>query len=240
VIIGGIHALAYKQIRRHGAASLAVLAPAATYLTLLPFVGAERACEVANGGGQARSADSERVATASTESLKADIMSRLATRILTAEGLASELNLPEPDVEAELDELERLEMVEVVEEGASGNRYRSQFRKMESEWEAMGRPERERISARIGHLISWEVREAVRAGTFDRRADRHLSNVAVPIDEEGWQELLRIHWKALAATEEAVARSRERLKESGETPIQARSVQTLFEMPNDPPESTEK
>ena len=107
-------------------------------------------------------------------------------------------------------------------------------------WEAMGRPERERISARIGHLISWEVREAVQAGTFDRRPDRHLSNVSVPIDEQGWQELLKIHDEALDATEAAVARSRERLKRSGKTPIQARSVQTLFEMPSKPPSSTDK
>ncbi|HEX3243694.1 MAG TPA: TetR/AcrR family transcriptional regulator [Solirubrobacterales bacterium] len=240
VIVGGIHALAYKQVRRHGAQSLASLAPTATYLTLLPFVGPERACEVANGGGQARSADSERVGAASAERLKADIMIRLAKRVLTAAELASELHTPESEVEAELDELERIEMVEVAEKSASGDRYRSQFRKMESEWDAMGRPERERISARIGHLISWEVREAVQAGTFDRRVDRHLSNLAAPIDEQGWQELLKIHYAALAASEEVVGRSRERLKQSDETPIQARSVQTLFEMPSDPPPPTEK
>jgi AcrR family transcriptional regulator len=239
-IIGGIHALAYRQLRRHGAESLAALAPTTAYLTLLPFVGADYACEIANGGGQARSPDSERIGPASSEKLKADIMNRLATRTLNPGQLAAELHAPESEVQAELAELERIDLVEVVEKRESGNRYRSQLRRMEAEWEAMGRPERERMSARIGHLISWEVREAVQAGTFDQRPDRHLSNVAVPIDEQGWQDLLRIHTEALDATEEAVNRSRERLKESGETPIQARSVQTLFEMPSDPPSSTEK
>ncbi|HEY1355643.1 MAG TPA: TetR/AcrR family transcriptional regulator, partial [Solirubrobacterales bacterium] len=193
-ILGGIHALAYRQVKRHGADSLAALAPVATYLTLQPFVGADHAGEIANGGGQARHPDSERVGSASAETLKSDLMNRLATRVLTAAQLAAELNLPEPQVEAELDELERLDMVEVVEKRDSVSRYRSQFRKMESEWEELSLAERERISARIGHLISWEVREAVRTGTFDRRPDRHLSNVAVPIDEEGWQELLKIHY----------------------------------------------
>jgi AcrR family transcriptional regulator len=234
-IIGGIHALAYRQIRTHGAETLASLAPAATYFTLLPFVGAEYACEVANGGGQARSPDSERIGRASGERLKADIMQRLATRVLSPGQLAAELRVPEADIEAELRELERIDLVEVVEESSAGNRYRSQLRKMSEEWEAMSVPERERMSARIGHLISWEVRQAVQGGTFDRRPDRHLSNVAVPIDEQGWQELLEIHGRALDATEEVVARSRERLKTSEEEPIQARSVQTLFEMPNDPP-----
>jgi AcrR family transcriptional regulator len=239
-IIGGIHALAYRQIRRHGAETLTGLAPVATYFTLLPFVGAEYACEVANGGGQARSADSERIGRASTEKLKADIMQRLATRVLSPAQLAAELRVPEADVEREIKELERIDLVEIVEVDAAGNRYRSQLRKMSEEWEAMSLPERERITARIGHLISWEIRQAVQTGTFDRRVDRHLSNVAVPIDEQGWQELLAIHGRSLDATEEVVARSRERLKRSGENPIQARSVQTLFEMPNDPPSAPEK
>jgi hypothetical protein len=160
--------------------------------------------------------------------------------VLSPAQLAAELRVPEADVEREIKELERIDLVEIVEVDAAGNRYRSQLRKMSEEWDAMSLPERERITARIGHLISWEIRQAVQTGTFDRRVDRHLSNVAVPIDEQGWQELLAIHGRSLDATEEVVARSRERLKRSGENPIQARSVQTLFEMPNDPPSAPEK
>jgi AcrR family transcriptional regulator len=53
-IAGGVYALAYDQIRRHGPASLPALAPIATYIALAPFLGAAEACAVANGGGRGR------------------------------------------------------------------------------------------------------------------------------------------------------------------------------------------
>ena len=53
VIVGGISALAYRQIRDSGPQSLPILAPICTYMALAPFIGAEKACVVANGEGQA-------------------------------------------------------------------------------------------------------------------------------------------------------------------------------------------
>jgi hypothetical protein len=44
----------YDQVKRGGAESMQEIAPLATYITLAPFVGAERACEVANGDGRGR------------------------------------------------------------------------------------------------------------------------------------------------------------------------------------------
>jgi AcrR family transcriptional regulator len=51
---GAIYALVYDQVRRDGAASLPEIAPLATYVALSPFLGAERACAVANGDGRGR------------------------------------------------------------------------------------------------------------------------------------------------------------------------------------------
>jgi AcrR family transcriptional regulator len=51
-IAGGIYALAYRQIRDKGPQSLPALAPICTYITLVPFLGAEEACRVANGDGR--------------------------------------------------------------------------------------------------------------------------------------------------------------------------------------------
>ena len=50
-LAGAVYTLAYRQIRDFGAEYLPALAPTCTYLTLAPFVGAERACLVANGSG---------------------------------------------------------------------------------------------------------------------------------------------------------------------------------------------
>lgn len=51
---GAIYALIYDQVRRGGTENLQELAPLATYVALVPFVGAEEACAVANGDGRGR------------------------------------------------------------------------------------------------------------------------------------------------------------------------------------------
>ena len=53
-IAAGALALAHRQIREHGAASLPALAPHCTYLALAPFIGPEEACAAANGSGAGR------------------------------------------------------------------------------------------------------------------------------------------------------------------------------------------
>jgi AcrR family transcriptional regulator len=47
---GAIHALAYDQVKAKGPESLPELVPMSTYMTLAPFLGAERAYELAAGG----------------------------------------------------------------------------------------------------------------------------------------------------------------------------------------------
>jgi hypothetical protein len=51
---GAVYALMREQVRRAGPGSLATVVPLATYLTLVGFVGPERACAVANGEGRRR------------------------------------------------------------------------------------------------------------------------------------------------------------------------------------------
>jgi AcrR family transcriptional regulator len=49
-ITGAVYGVFYERIRGGGAAELPALAPLLTYIALAPFLGAERACEVANSG----------------------------------------------------------------------------------------------------------------------------------------------------------------------------------------------
>jgi AcrR family transcriptional regulator len=51
-IAGSIHGLLYRQVRSAGASSIPAISPLLTYVALAPFIGAERACEAANGGGR--------------------------------------------------------------------------------------------------------------------------------------------------------------------------------------------
>jgi hypothetical protein len=52
---GATYTLIYERIRRSGPQSVPGVAPLMTYIALAPFLGAEEACEVANGGGLVRS-----------------------------------------------------------------------------------------------------------------------------------------------------------------------------------------
>jgi hypothetical protein len=52
-IVSALYALLCDRVRSRGTAGLRDLAPLATYMFLVPFLGPERACEVANGGGGA-------------------------------------------------------------------------------------------------------------------------------------------------------------------------------------------
>ena len=49
---GAIYALVYDKVRATGPESLPELIPMATYMTLAPFVGADKAYELAKGGGE--------------------------------------------------------------------------------------------------------------------------------------------------------------------------------------------
>jgi AcrR family transcriptional regulator len=49
-IMSGLYAMVSSWVQHEGTASLRELAPLVTYMILCPFVGAEAACEVANGG----------------------------------------------------------------------------------------------------------------------------------------------------------------------------------------------
>ena len=51
-VIGAGMSLFYKQIVENGPQSLPEIAPLASYMILAPFLGAEAACEVANGDGR--------------------------------------------------------------------------------------------------------------------------------------------------------------------------------------------
>ncbi|HEY3552589.1 MAG TPA: hypothetical protein VGK66_02770, partial [Solirubrobacterales bacterium] len=149
------------------------------------------------------------------------------------------LELPSSEVEQQLEELEQGGMVELVEERGSGEDserfYRPLLPLIESpEWEQIALPDREKISAHIGYIVLEEITQSVRAGLFDRRPERVLIHVPGVVDEQGWLELSKIHDEALRATLDAVARAKERLRESGGESMDIRSVQTLFEVPNRP------
>jgi AcrR family transcriptional regulator len=237
-IIGGIYWLANRQVRDNGPEALPALAPLCTYLALAPFIGARAASEAANGDGRSRNLSDVFEGPIRERAKILYVLERLGSRG-SLEEISRELELPGAEVERRLEELEQGGLVELVEERGSGEDserfYRPVLPVIESaEWARLAVPERERISAHIGYMVLEEITLSVRAGLFDKRHERVLIHVPAAVDEQGWQELSKIHDEALAASLDAIEKAKKRLREPGAESIEVRSVQTLFEVPEQP------
>ena len=55
-VVGALYSVMHRRIRMEGTESMPEIAPLMTFITLAPLLGAEQACEVANGDGLRRSA----------------------------------------------------------------------------------------------------------------------------------------------------------------------------------------
>ena len=249
---GAVGWLLYRTTLRSGAGALPELAPLCTYLTLSPFLGAEEACEVANGSGGRREGERplgawNAYATPGAIPYREPIqrtvwkaMATLRVRDATPAELA-EANDEEVEVVADyLRQLASIEAVEVIGERDGEPLYHEpgrgeipRFHKVNifSSRQAalLTEPERRELSRGLCEVIEGDVERAIRTGTFDKRLDRYLVRVPLRVDERGWRELTDLHQQTMHAAFEIQARSTVRLRESGEPGIAARSVQLMFE-----------
>jgi AcrR family transcriptional regulator len=232
-IVGGTYALAYRQVRDSGPESLPGLAPVCTYLTLVPFIGPEEACEAANGDGRTRgsASDSDRP----DRLLLSQVLVRLSREAGSATDVSAEIGVPLETARRTIGDLEQAEFVTPMEGelGSGGEpRYRSRWHWVEdTDWDQMSLSERQLVSRQVGDLITAELDLAIDTGTFDARTDRHLSRVPLLVDEQGWRKLMGIHHQAFLASLEVQSECAERLKGSDKPAIEGRSVQILFEVP---------
>jgi hypothetical protein len=262
-ISGSVYRLIYKTVKESGPNSLPALAPVCTYLTLFPFIGAEDACAAANGDGSARSGSSGSSGqwSAATDSgaipFRAPIKRTIAKALsilgersaapgkpaTTPRAIAVEVG---EEVEIVRSYLRDLASIGVLEEerleGETEPSYRSRDRlhklqMISSQQSAMMSPaERKELSADVWELIAADVDLAIASGIFDSRIDRYLIRTPLHVDKQGWLELTDLHEQTLHTGFEIQARSSKRMRESGETGIEARSVQLAFEMPPPAPQ----
>lgn len=133
--------------------------------------------------------------------------------------------------------LRDLGCVELVDEIKHGGRteriYRATKRHYFSATESafMDAEDVRSITLDILRLISNDIETSLLANSFDRITDNHLSRIPVRLDQEGWNEVVRILGRTLEEVEEAGERSAKRARADGTELMDARVAIMQFPMP---------
>ncbi|HEU4461204.1 MAG TPA: winged helix-turn-helix domain-containing protein [Solirubrobacterales bacterium] len=99
--------------------------------------------------------------------------------------------------------LREMELIELVKSrqvrGATEHFYRGTIKPYLSDdfWEQLPKDARRGVSVAGLDVLNEAIRQAFQAGTFDARIDRHLSNLSVNLDEQGWREASTLLEKCL-------------------------------------------
>jgi DNA-binding transcriptional ArsR family regulator len=138
-------------------------------------------------------------------------------------------------------ELQKDGCLEVIESiprrGAVEHVYRGQAQVFfdDAEFEALPRETRRKLSRISMQGLIARADRAIREGTFDRRANRHLTWMPMQLDERGWEEAVA----TLAATFNELTQIRrdasDRIAASGEEVVPATVAILGFESPPPPP-----
>jgi hypothetical protein len=117
--------------------------------------------------------------------------------------------------------------------GATEHVYRGVARAYfsDEEWAGLPAELRCRISRTMLQGMIARAEGAILAGTFDSRADRHLSWVPIEVDEQGWDALTGALEQALEKVKEIRDESQRRIAESSEDGIRVTVGLLGFESP---------
>jgi DNA-binding transcriptional ArsR family regulator len=178
-----------------------------------------------------------RIAKALSHPMRARILGILNERVASPNEIAEQIEERLPNVSYHVRALLDLGCIELVRtaqrRGAIEHYYRAVVRPFFSDrdWRRLPRSGRQAISD-VALQIVWEdVSGAIKAGTFEGRADRHLSHNVLLLDEQGWKEMTQLLASVLAEVEKIGSASASRLDESGEQGITTTAVLMHFESP---------
>jgi len=126
--------------------------------------------------------------------VRANALTILNQRVASPKEIAGELSEEVGKVSYHVKELRNLGCVELVDtaqrRGATEHYYRgvAQTYLGDEFWSMLSTGVRNGISVTGLKVLIEAAREAVEAGTFDTRVDRHLSCLTFSLDGEGWEE----------------------------------------------------
>jgi hypothetical protein len=181
----------------------------------------------------------QRLLMALRHPVRAEALSILNVRVASPAEIARTLGLDVSKVAYHVNQLLAYGCIEPVEtrrvRGATEHFYRGVGQKYldENFWKRLSLDVRSAISLTSLKVIFGAIRDSVKAGIFDRRADRHLAVVTYDLDEHGWREIADLYNETLEQTMEIAAEAGERIaagKPRGPG-MRATFVQLAFESP---------
>lgn len=170
--------------------------------------------------------------------IRVECLTVLAKRIASPRELSEILDHDLSNISYHVRVLDELGLIEMVREesvrGAVAHFYKAAERPIlsESEWQQLSPEVRTAISIYGWDLLIKDVSEAVEKGTFDSRADRHLSRASILLDSEGFNRLSGLMEKLVEAVISEEAAAAKRMNKSGERPMHAIAATALFSMPD--------
>jgi DNA-binding transcriptional ArsR family regulator len=178
-----------------------------------------------------------RIAKALSHPMRARILGILDERVASPNEIAEMIDERLPNVSYHVRALLDLGCIELVDtaqrRGAIEHYYKAVVRPFFSDrdWKRLPRSGRQAISDSALRIIWDDVAGALTAGTFESRADRHLSHNDVILDDQGWKEVAKLLNGMIAEVQRIAGASGKRLKETGENGIPATVVAMQFEFP---------
>lgn len=179
----------------------------------------------------------EQLALVISSEITIKVLVALVERAASPKEVATALRLKVPTVSHHVRKLERMGLIELVEErevrGAVQHIYRAVIRPIVSdeEWERLDIEERQRFSIWIVQMILVDAARSFEAGLFDARLNNHLSRTPMVVDEQGVDEIAAIQTKALHEIIDVAATSADRMVRSHEPGIDLIAAMMCFELP---------
>jgi hypothetical protein len=162
----------------------------------------------------------QRLVKAIGHPLRARLLHILNERVASPNELAKETGEPLGNVSYHVRLLADLECVELVKteprRGAVEHYYQATIAPWfdKESWAQLPASVRNSTSSNALSIIMDDAVAAIRAGTFDSRADNHLSRAPLMLDDEGWQELAGLLDELLERALQLKAESADRAVES--------------------------
>ncbi len=104
----------------------------------------------------------------------------------------------------------------------------------DADWSAISPEDKPRITRTVVQGLLARIEGAMMSETFDSRDDRHLSWIAMKLDDQGWKEMVTALAAAFGEVEQIRNDAEKRLVGSGEEPIPATCAILGFPSPSAP------